>query len=103
MDLSSVQGTLAAANNEHSELCVAAGPLCDALRVVSARAQEVSVRECLSLAFGQVHVLMRDALHFSVRHAFAVCRSHYEVNLVALSDGYLDAPDEVLDAANIEA
>jgi hypothetical protein len=46
---------------------------------------------------------MRDVLHFGVRHAFTVCRSHYEVNLVALSDGYLDAPDEVLDAANAEA
>jgi UDP-N-acetyl-D-mannosaminuronic acid transferase (WecB/TagA/CpsF family) len=46
---------------------------------------------------------VRDALHFGVRRAFAVCRSHYEVNLVALSDGYLDAPDEVLDAADVEA
>jgi UDP-N-acetyl-D-mannosaminuronic acid transferase (WecB/TagA/CpsF family) len=46
---------------------------------------------------------VRDALHFGVRHAFAVCRSHYEVNLVALSDGYLDAPDEVLDATDAEA
>jgi hypothetical protein len=34
---------------------------------------------------------------------FAICRSHYEVNLVALSGGYLDAPDEVLDAADTEA
>jgi hypothetical protein len=61
------------------------------------------VRERLSLAFGKVRALVRDALHFYVRHAFVVCRSHYEVNLVALSDGYLDAPDEVLDAANAEA
>jgi hypothetical protein len=34
---------------------------------------------------------------------FTICRSYYEVNLVALSDGYLDAPDEVLDAAEVEA
>jgi hypothetical protein len=61
------------------------------------------VRERLSLAFGQVRALVRDALHFGVRHTFAICRSHYEVNLVALSDGYLDAPDEVLDAADAEA
>jgi hypothetical protein len=46
---------------------------------------------------------MRDVLHFGVHHAFAVCRSHYEVNLVALSNGYLDAPDEVLDATDAEA
>jgi hypothetical protein len=55
------------------------------------------------LAFGQVQALMRDALHFGVRRAFAIYRYHYEVNLVALSDGYLDAPDEVLDAADVEA
>jgi hypothetical protein len=46
---------------------------------------------------------VRDALHFDVRRAFTVCRSHYEVNLVALSDCYLDAPDEVLDATDAEA
>jgi hypothetical protein len=102
-ELSLVQGTLAAANNEHFELRVAAGSLCDALGVVPARAQEVPVRGRLSLAFGQVRALMRDALYFGVHHAFTVCRSHYEVNLVALSDGYLDAPDEVLDAADVEA
>jgi hypothetical protein len=57
----------------------------------------------LSLAFGQVRALMRDVLHFGVRCTFAICRSHYEVNLVALSDGYLDAPNEVLDATDAEA
>jgi hypothetical protein len=62
-----VQGTLVAANNEHSELRVAVGSLCDALGVVLARAQEVLVHERLSLAFGQVRALMRDALHFGVR------------------------------------
>jgi hypothetical protein len=46
---------------------------------------------------------MRDALHFGVCRAFAICRSHYEVNLAALSGGYLDAPDEVLDATDAEA
>jgi hypothetical protein len=61
------------------------------------------VRECLSLAFGQVRALVRDALHFGVRRVFAIYRSHYEVNLVALSDGYIDAPDEVLDATDAEA
>jgi hypothetical protein len=59
--------------------------------------------ERLSLAFGQVRALVRDALHFGVRRAFAVCRSHYEVNLLALSGGYFDAPNEVLDAADAEA
>jgi hypothetical protein len=103
MELSSVQGTLAAANNEYSELRVATGSLCDALGVVSVGAQEVSVCDRLLLAFGQVRDLVRDVLHFGVRRVFAVCRSHYEVNLVALSDGYLDAPDEVLDAADAEA
>jgi hypothetical protein len=43
---------------------------------------------------------VRDALHFDVRRAFTVCRSHYEVNLVALSGSYLDAPNEVLDIAD---
>jgi hypothetical protein len=61
------------------------------------------VCERLSLAFVQIQALMRDVLHFGVRRAFAGCKSHYEVNLVALSDGYLDAPDEVLDAADAEA
>jgi hypothetical protein len=48
MELSSVQGTLAVANNEYSEQRVTFGSLCDTLGVVSARAQEVSVRERLS-------------------------------------------------------
>jgi hypothetical protein len=61
------------------------------------------MRGRLSLAFGQVRALVRDALHFGVHHAFAVYRSHYEVNLVALSNGYLDAPDKVLDVADAEA
>jgi hypothetical protein len=100
MELSSVQGTLVVVTNEHSELHVAAGSLCDALGVVPTRVQEVPVCECLSLAFGQVRALVRDALHFGVRRVFAIYRSHYEVNLVALSDGYLDAPDEVLDATD---
>jgi hypothetical protein len=34
---------------------------------------------------------------------FTVYRSHYEVNLVALSDGYLDDPNKVLDTADAEA
>jgi hypothetical protein len=34
---------------------------------------------------------------------FTICRSHYEVNLVALSDGYLDTLDEVLVATDVEA
>jgi hypothetical protein len=95
-----VQGTLVVADNEHSELRVATGSLCNALGVVHARAQEVPVHERLSLAFGQVRALVRDALHLGVRRAFAVCRSHYEVNLVALSGGYLDAPNEVLDVTD---
>jgi hypothetical protein len=37
MELSSVQGTLVVATNEHSELCVTAGSLCDALGVVPAK------------------------------------------------------------------
>jgi hypothetical protein len=37
-ELSSVQGTLVVANNEHSELRVTTGLLCDALGVVPARA-----------------------------------------------------------------
>jgi hypothetical protein len=102
-ELLSVQGTLAASNNEYSELRVTVGSLCDAFGVVPAGAQEVAVREHLLLAFGQVRALMKDAFHFGVRRAFAVYRSHYEVNLVALSGGYLDAPDEVLDAADAEA
>jgi hypothetical protein len=54
MELSSVQGTLVVADDEHSELHAAAGLLCDALGVVPARAWEVPVRERLSLAFEQV-------------------------------------------------
>jgi hypothetical protein len=61
------------------------------------------VHEDLLLAFVQVRALVRDALHFGVHRAFAVYRSHYEVNLVALSGGYLDSPDEVLDVADSEA
>jgi hypothetical protein len=73
------------------------------LGVVLVEAQEVPVRECLLLAFGQVRALVRDALHFGVHSTFAIYRSHYEVNLVALSGGYLDAPNEVLDAADAES
>jgi hypothetical protein len=54
MELSSVQGTLVAADDEHSELRAAAGLLCDALGVVPTRAWEVPMRERLSLVFEQV-------------------------------------------------
>jgi hypothetical protein len=55
------------------------------------------------LAFGQVRALVKDALHFGVHRAFTICKFHYVVNLVALSGGYLDSPNEVLDIANTEA
>jgi hypothetical protein len=37
-------------------------------------------------------------------HALAVFRSHYQkINLEALSEGYVDIPEEELDAINEEA
>jgi hypothetical protein len=44
-----------------------------------------------------------EALHIGVRHALAVFRSHYEkIDLKALSEGYVEAPDEVHNAIDEE-
>jgi hypothetical protein len=46
---------------------------------------------------------VKEALHLDVHHALTVFRSHYEkINLKALSEGYIEAPEEEHDAIDEE-
>jgi hypothetical protein len=46
---------------------------------------------------------MKEALHLGMRRALAIFRSHYQkIDLEALSEGYVDGPEEELDAIDEE-
>jgi hypothetical protein len=46
---------------------------------------------------------VKEALHLGMRRALTVFRSHYQkINLKALSEGYVDSPEEELDAIDEE-
>jgi hypothetical protein len=46
---------------------------------------------------------VKEALHLGMRRALAVFRSHYQkIDLEALSEGYVDGPEEELDAIDEE-
>ena len=61
------------------------------------------MRGHLGMAFERVCILAREALHLGVRRAFGVFRSHYnQVDLEALSGGYIEAPEEEHDAIDDE-
>jgi hypothetical protein len=62
-----------------------------------------SLRSLFAIAFERARTLVRESLHLKVRRAFAIFRSHYMgINLVALSKGYADAPEAVLDPIDEE-
>jgi hypothetical protein len=57
-----------------------------------------SLRSHLTIAFEQAQTLVRVSLHLGMQRAFAVFRSHYMgIDLVALSEGYTNAPEAALD------
>jgi hypothetical protein len=77
--------------------------VCDAFRLGQTGPELSSLRSRLTIAFEWAQTLVRESLHLGVRLAFAVFRSHYVgINLVALSKGYADAPEAVLDAIDEE-
>lgn len=55
------------------------------------------------MVFEWVRILTREALHLGVWHAFGIFRSHYDqIDLEALSSGYVEAPDEEHEAIDDE-
>lgn len=70
---------------------------CDAFGAFPAGPKGDTLRGRLRDLVGRARVLVRDAIHFGVRHSFAVFRSHYPYSdLEALSEGYALTPDEVV-------
>jgi hypothetical protein len=55
------------------------------------------------ITFEWAQTLVRESLHLGVQWAFAVFRSYYMgIDLVALSEGYANAPKAALDAIDEE-
>jgi hypothetical protein len=89
--------------HEHFELRATAELLCDALGAVQVCPRASTLRGCLGVSFERVRTQVKEALHLGMRRALAVFRSHYQKNdLEALSEGYVDGPEEELDAIDEE-
>lgn len=102
-ELTSTREALATERHDHSELRTAVERVCGALGLGSAGPGVSSMRGRLGMAFERVRTLARGALHLGVRRAFGVFRSHYEqIDLEALNGGYVEAPDEELEAVDDE-
>jgi hypothetical protein len=102
-DLLSARETLEVERREHSELQTSIGLVCNALKLGQTGPETSSLRSRLAIAFEQARTLVRESLHLGVRWAFAVFRSHYVgIDLVALSEGYANAPEAALDAIDEE-
>jgi hypothetical protein len=82
------------------ELRTAALKTCRAVEEGEAQAGS-SLASCLRTLGGHVTRRVRRALHLSVQKALGVVRSHYEVNLEALAEGYV-VPEGVEDEVAME-
>jgi hypothetical protein len=102
-ELLSAREALEMEQHEHFELRAAAELVCDALRVVQVCPEESSLWGHLGVAFERVPTRVKEALHLGMRRALAVFRSQYQkINLEAFSEGYVDIPEEELDAIDEE-
>ena len=93
-----VQAVLEAETGEHDALQIVARTVCEALEVEGVQSGS-SLRSRLTALSGQVRERLRGPLHTGVKRALAVVSSHYaDVNVVAISDGYvLPEDDEEVD------
>ena len=89
--------------HEHSELRTVVGLVCDVFGAIQVRPGVSSLWSHLEVAFEQARTQVKEALHLGVRRVLTVFRSHYQkIDLEALSEGYVDIPEEELDAINDE-
>jgi hypothetical protein len=102
-DLLSARETLETEWREHSKVQTSIGLVCNAFKLGQTGPELSSLRSRLAIAFERARTLVRESLNLGVRRAFVVFRSHYVgIDLVALSEGYTDAPEAVLDAIDEE-
>jgi hypothetical protein len=87
-ELFEVKGSLQKESDEHDDLRVAVGLVCDDLRVTL-------LEETSSLAVRSLRITERACemtwhmLHFGVQQSFAITHSHYEnINLEAIGHGF---------------
>jgi ABC-type transporter Mla subunit MlaD len=90
-----LQASYNSSEQELQELRNAALETCRAVDEGEAQAGS-SLASRLRALSGHVTELMRRALHLGVQKALGVVRSHYEVNLEALAEGYI-VPEGVED------
>jgi hypothetical protein len=89
--------------HEHSKLCATVELVCDALGAVQVRHVASSLRGHLGVTFERVRTQVKEVLHLGMRRALVVFRSYYQkIDLEVLSEGYVDIPEEELDAINEE-
>jgi hypothetical protein len=102
-DLLSARETLETEWREHSKVQTSIGLVCNAFKLGQMGPELSSLRSRLAIAFERARTLVRESLNLGVRRAFVVFRSHYVgIDLVALNEGYTDAPEAVLDAIDEE-
>jgi hypothetical protein len=77
--------------------------VCDALGVIQVRPGASSLWSHLRVTFEWAWTQVKEVLHLGTRRALTVFRSHYQkINLEALSEGFVDIPEEELDAIDEE-
>jgi hypothetical protein len=77
--------------------------VCDALGAIQVRPGVSSLRNHLGVAFEQAWTQVKELLHLGMWRALAIFKSHYQkIDLEALSEGYVDIPEEELDAIDKE-
>jgi hypothetical protein len=102
-ELLSVREALKMEQHEHSELRSTIRLVCDALGVIQVRPGASSLQSRLGVALERVQTQVNEALHLRMQHVLAVFRSHYQkIDLEALSEGYINIPEEELDAIDEE-
>jgi hypothetical protein len=102
-DLLSAWEALKIEQHEHSELRTTIGLVCGALGAIEVRLRVSSLWSHLGAAFERVRTQVKEALHLRVHRALVVFKSHYEkIDLKALNEGYVEAPDEEHDAIDEE-
>jgi hypothetical protein len=103
IELLLVREALKIEQQEHSGLCTAVRLVCDALGAVQVHPGASSLRNHLEVAFERAWTQVKELLHLGMWRALAVFRSHYQkIDLEAFSEGYVDIPEEELDAIDKE-
>lgn len=93
-----LQVALASEQNDHATLQSTVRAVCDAFGTDGELPEGSSLKSRLKTFYERVHVSFREALHTGVKRALAIVKSYYVVNLTAINEGFMEVPQEELEA-----